>query len=135
MTFEQGGLMRGGSSDWEGGEDGPGYDSTYYCSGYTCRMKDMRRINDYTYILTVYDVVSEYPDGKEEIRDGIRFVYSGGCPFREGMIVTIYTPAAPLSAIPAAIRDMYETASARKVNDRMPCCVLVYGSGYNGFFE
>ena len=136
IEIHKDGTIQFESHDWDGGDSGPGYDSTYiYYAVCSCRYRDMKKINAYTYIFTVYDIVPRYEDGKEEIKDGVRYIYSGYCPFSDGMRITLYAKDTPAASIPAELREMYESAAAARVNATMPCCTLIYGSGYKGFFE
>ena len=135
MTIDWSGSLRSLSYDWDGGEDGPGYSGTYWNYGsYSCRFRDLKQINDYTYIFTVYDIVIEDHGVKEEIRNGIRYVYADGCPFTEGSIVTVYTKNTPASAIPEEILEMYWMATVEHVLSYTPCCMVIYGDGYRGWF-
>jgi RNA polymerase sigma-70 factor (ECF subfamily) len=130
------GTITGKSSDWDGGDSGPGYDSTYeYYAAYSCRFKDMKQINAYTYIFTVYDVASQFENGKVEIKDRIRYLYSDACPFHEDMKVTVYAKGTPVECIPKELWEMYEMAAAQQVYATMPSGILIYGSGSGGFFE
>lgn len=66
----------------------------------TGKFYDIKRINDYTYCMTMSDLDYEKEPGTEEIVDGVKYEYSTAYGLDEAKRVYLYTPDAPISELP-----------------------------------
>ena len=66
----------------------------------TGTFSDIKRINDYTYCMTMSELTYEKEPDTEEIKDNIKYIYSTAYGLAEAKRVYLYTPDAPISELP-----------------------------------
>ena len=96
LELEKDGTFRGDFHDSEMGVSGEGYVASYYTCKFTGRFENIRKINDYTYKMTLAGYETEEPEGKEWIEDEVRYIAWGPYGIEDGKEFIFYTPAFPI---------------------------------------
>ena len=91
LNINEDGTFKGYYSDSDMGDIGEGYpNGINYSSTFEGKFTTPKRINDYTYSISIEYIKLEKEAGTEEIKDGIKY---------------IYTPQAPLEELPEGFRS------------------------------
>ena len=100
ITLHKDGSFDGAYHDSDMGITGPGYpNGTIYTCEFTGRFTDFKKIDDYTYEMTLKDLTETTPTGTEEIIDEILYSYTGPSGFDGGTKFEFYLPGKPISEI------------------------------------
>ena len=101
FTLSADGSFAGDYHDSDMGDTGDGYPNGtfYYCDYYGQFTKPVKK-NDYTYTMEIENIETRYQEGKIEIKDGVKYVYSGPAGLEEAHDIYIYLPGAPLDELP-----------------------------------
>ncbi|MCH5303288.1 MAG: RNA polymerase sigma factor [Ruminococcus sp.] len=100
------GSFEGSFRDSNMGGNAPEYPyGTVYASDFSGHFDNVKKINDYTYSMTMTDIkYKEKPDTKE-ISNGYRFIYTTAYGLEKAKTIYIYTPDAPVSKLPDRYLD------------------------------
>lgn len=96
LTLNRDGTFEGGYSDTDMGDALP----TIYTSEFSGAFSDIRRVNDYTYIMTLNELDLEKTPGEEWYRDGAHIITSEPVGVELGETYLLYTPEAPTDVLP-----------------------------------
>lgn len=100
FTLYQDGSLEGNYHDSEMGEQGEGYPhGTIYTSDFQGSFYDISQINDYTYSMTLDEVIIQDEENKEWIEDKIRYVTVKPYGLENGKEFLLYTPDTPLEEL------------------------------------
>lgn len=100
------GTFKGHYNDSDMGDTGEGYpNGTRYSSKFEGKFTTPKKINDYTYSMSIESIKLEEEVGKEEILDGIRYIYSEPYGLDGAKEIYIYTPQAPVDELPEGFRS------------------------------
>lgn len=99
LELDDDGEFDGEYHDSEMGEFADNYpDGTVYFCDFEGRFEVARKLNDYSYSLSIANIRTENPVGTEEIRDKIRYVFSDPHGL-DGEEFILYTPETPVSEL------------------------------------
>ena len=133
LTLSQDGSFTGAFSDSEMGErDENEYpNGTVYVCNFSGQFKDIGKVNDYTYSMTLDSV--KVAEDEEKIEDGIR--YKAGAPsgMDSGTEIYFYTPDAPVSELPEAFLSWWQESADGSAT--LDCYAIYNKSADSGFFE
>lgn len=133
LTLSQDGSFTGAFSDSEMGErDENEYpNGTVYVCNFSGQFKDIKKVNDYTYSMTLDSV--KVSEDEEKIEDGIR--YKAGAPsgMDSGTEIYFYTPDAPVSELPEAFLSWWQESADESAT--LDCYAIYNKSADSGFFE
>lgn len=133
LTLSQDGSFTGAFSDSEMGErDENEYpNGTVYVCNFSGQFKDIKKVNDYTYSMTLDSV--KVSEDEEKIEDGIR--YKAGAPsgMDSGTEIYFYTPDAPVSELPEAFLSWWQESADGSAT--LDCYAIYNKSADSGFFE
>lgn len=133
LTLSQDGSFTGAFSDSEMGErDENEYpNGTVYVCNFSGQFKDIKKVNDYTYSMTLDSV--KVAEDEEKIEDGIR--YKAGAPsgMDSGTEIYFYTPDAPVSELPEAFLSWWQESADGSAT--LDCYAIYNKSADSGFFE
>ena len=105
LFFDTDGSFHGDFHDSEMGSTGPGYEyGTVYVCNFTGKCDRYEEISDGIYRLHIADLVYE-PEGKEEIEDEIRYIYSTPYGLENTEELIVYLPGVPLAQIEDGYMD------------------------------
>ena len=133
LTLSEDGSFTGAFSDSEMGErDENEYpNGTVYVCNFSGQFKDIKKVNDYTYSMTLDSV--KVAEDEEKIEDGIR--YKAGAPsgMDSGKEIYFYTPDAPVSELPEAFLSWWQESADGSAT--LDCYAIYNKSADSGFFE
>ena len=102
FTLKADGSFEGECSDSFWTEKTSSYpNGTVYICSFKGRFTEPQKVNSYTYKMTLSNIALKKNRGYEEIKNGIRYVYTASAPgFNEVKNMYIYTKGAPISNLP-----------------------------------
>ncbi len=108
LAFRGDGTFTGNYLDSDMGSFTDEYpDGTAYVCEFSGNFKNITKINDYTYSLTLDEVVTAKEFGEEWIEDSIRYIASPPYGIYDGREFFLYTPDAPVSELDEAFLGWY----------------------------
>lgn len=106
LKIEADGSFSGSYHDSDMGTTGEGYpDGTVYLCNFTGKFAPVQKVNDYTYKTKLEKLETKEKDGKEELADGMRFVYSTPYGLADAQDIYIYVKGAPADKLPQEYQD------------------------------
>lgn len=106
LNINEDGTFKGYYSDSDMGDTGDGYpNGINYSSTIEGKFTIPKRVNDYTYSLSIESIKLEKEVGSEEIIDGIKYIYSEPYGLNDAKEIYIYTTQAPLKGLPEGFRS------------------------------
>lgn len=101
LNINADGTFKGFFSDSDMGDTGEGYpNGIFYSSAFEGKFTTPKRVNDYTYSMSIEYIHLEKEAGSEEIIDGIRYIYCEPYGLDGAKEIYIYTPNAPIKELP-----------------------------------
>lgn len=133
LTLSQDGSFTGAFSDSEMGErDENEYpNGTVYVCNFSGQFKDIKKVNDYTYSMTLDSV--KVAEDDEKIEDGIRYKAGEPSGMDSGKEIYFYTPDAPVSELPEAFLSWWQESTDGSAT--LDCYAIYNKSADSGFFE
>ena len=133
LTLSQDGSFTGAFSDSEMGErDENEYpNGTVYVCNFSGQFKDIKKVNDYTYSMTLDSV--KVAEDDEKIEDGIRYKAGEPSGMDSGKEIYFYTPDAPVSELPEAFLSWGQESTDGSAT--LDCYAIYNKSADSGFFE
>jgi uncharacterized protein YecT (DUF1311 family) len=99
------GTFDGLYTDSEMGDIGESYpNGTYYVSEFSGRFENPAKEDDHTWMLEVAELTYAKPFG-EEVKDGVRYVYTEANGLAGAKTLELYAPGAPLAELPESYRS------------------------------
>ncbi len=106
LKIEADGSFTGSYHDSDMGTTGKDYpDGTVYLCDFSGKLAPAEKINDYTYKTRLEKLECKEKEGKEELADGMKFVYSTPYGLAEAEDIYIYIKGAPADKLPQEYRD------------------------------
>lgn len=106
LTINEDGTFAGEYHDSEMGDVGEDYPyGVVYSSTFEGKLTEPKKINDYTYSVSIEYLNLEKEIDNEEILDGIRYIYSEPYGINDAIEILIYTPEAPVKELPEEFRS------------------------------
>ena len=135
MMIDSDGGFAGEYHDSDMGVTGDGYPSgtQYYCA-FQGRFTPPVKINEYTYSTQISAIRYENEVGTEEIKDGIRYIYTDAYGLEDAEDILIYLPGAPLAELPQEYRSWvgyYDLSYTEETE--LPFCGLYNEAAECGF--
>ena len=127
------GSFTGAFSDSEMGErDENDYpNGTVYFCNFSGQFANIKKVNDYTYSMTLDSVVIDKE--ADRIEDGIRYKEGEPSGMDSGTEIYFYTPDAPVSELPAGFLSWWQIRSADATT--LGCYGIYNKSADAGFFQ
>ena len=101
LTLNKNGTFAGYFHDSNMGENGDEYpNGTVYISEFTGRFKNIEKVNDYSYKMTLVNLNTNEAIGKESIEEGTRYIYSEPYGIDGGTEFILYLPNTPIKELP-----------------------------------
>ncbi len=101
LYVEDDGSFEGVYTDSDMGSTGDDYpNGTCYISEFTGTFTAPKKVDEYTYSVEIQDLTLSKEPGKEEIRDGIKYIYSEPYGLDDAKELLFYLPGAPVKALP-----------------------------------
>ncbi len=126
LTLEADGSFTFSHSDTNMGERGEGYKATKYMNSGTGQFSGVTKVNDYTYSCTVTALACDNEPGTEIIdENGLRIKYTKADALTQDAVMTVYTPDAPVSALPEELFKWITIRTKSKDSDTLNCYVIV----------
>lgn len=95
------GTFEGHYYDSDMGDRGNGYpNGTQYDSEFKGKFSVPEQVNNYSYSMKVENVETDKMAGTEEIKDGVKYVYTEPVGIKDGAKLHIYIPGASVSSLP-----------------------------------
>lgn len=106
LNINEDGTFKGYYSDSDMGVTEEGYpNGINYSSTFEGKFTRPKKVNDYTYSMSIEYINLEKEVGSEEIIDGIKYIYSEPYGLNDAKEIYIYTPQAPLKELPEGFRS------------------------------
>ena len=101
MTIAEDGTFDGVYSDSDMGSYSDEYPNgtQYYCS-FSGKFTEPVKKEEYIYVTTIESISYDYPADTEEIKDGIRYIYSDAYGLDDPREILIYLPGMPIEELP-----------------------------------
>ncbi len=100
ITIKTDGSFTGYYLDSEAGTIGEGYpNGSAYTSTFSGKFTEIKKVNDYSYKMTLDEVQTEKAAGETWIEDGIRYIASGPHGLEESKTFMFYLPQTPVSSL------------------------------------
>ena len=98
FEIEKDGSFKGNYHDSDMGDTGENYENgTRYICGFSGNFTGLTKINDYTYEMKMENLTYEETPGKEEIADGVKYIYTDVYGLEGTDTFKVYLPGAPVS--------------------------------------
>lgn len=118
LNINEDGTFYGVYSDSEMGNIGEDYpQGTVYFSKFEGKFTTPKKVNEYTYSMTIEYIKLENEIGSEEIIDGIKYIYSEPYGINDAKEIYIYTPEAPIKELPEGFRNWVGYPDLNNVED------------------
>ncbi len=118
LSINKDGTFRGGYYDSDIGDTGEGYpNGTMYSSVFEGKFTRPKKVNDYTYSMSIESIKLKQEVGREEIIDGIRYIYSEPYGLDGAKEIYIYTPQAPIKELPESYRSWVSYMDLNEMTD------------------
>ena len=133
LTLSEDGSFTGAFSDLEMGErDENDYpNGTVYFCNFSGQFANIKKVNDYTYSMTLDSVVIDKE--ADRIEDGIRYKEGEPSGMDSGTEIYFYTPDAPVSELPDGFLSWWQTRSTDATT--LGCYGIYNKSADAGFFQ
>lgn len=133
LTLSEDGSFTGAFSDSEMGErDENDYpNGTVYFCNFSGQFANIKKVNDYTYSMTLDSVVIDKE--ADRIEDGIRYKEGEPSVMDSGTEIYFYTPDAPVSELPDGFLSWWQTRSTDATT--LGCYGIYNKSADAGFFQ
>lgn len=106
LSIAADGSFTGSYHDSDMGTTGANYpNGTVYLCDFTGKFGSVEKVNDYTYKTTIEKLESKEKEGKEEISDGMKFVYSTPYGLSDAEDIYIYMKGAPSDKLPQEYQE------------------------------
>lgn len=106
LNINEDGTFKGYYSDSDMGITGEDYPyGINYSSTFEGKFTTPKKVNDYTYSMSIESIKVEKEVGSEEIIDGIKYIYSEPYGLNDAKEIYIYTPKAPIKELPEGFRS------------------------------
>ena len=101
ITIAEDGTFRGSYHDSDMGDGSEEYPNgtQYYCS-FQGKFTEPVQTEEFIYSTSIESISYDYPTGTEEIKDGIRYVYSDAYGLDNPKEILIYLPGMPIDELP-----------------------------------
>lgn len=101
LTVHADGTFEGHYYDMDMGDTGnKNPNGTQYDCEFNGKFSTPEEADDYSYSMKIVNIETEKKDGTEEIKDGIKYVYTKPAGISEGASVYLYIPGTPVSMLP-----------------------------------
>ena len=112
LVIESDGTFSGSYHDTDAGISGNGYpNGTMYRCDFTGMFTIPKKLNDYTYSMQIKSLKASQPEGKEEIIDGQKIIYTDTAYGLDGAKdIYIYFPGTPVSRLPEGFLSWVDMA-------------------------
>lgn len=118
LNISEDGTFNGYYSDSNMGDSGEDYpNGTKYSSTFEGEFTTPKRVNEYTYSMSVKSIKLEKEVGSEEIIDGIKYIYSEPHGLADAKEIHIYTNKAPIKELPEGFRSWVGYMELSDIND------------------
>ena len=98
FEIEKDGSFKGNYHDSDMGDTEENYENgTRYICGFSGNFTGLTKINDYTYEMKMENLTYEETPGKEEIADGVKYIYTDVYGLEGTDTFKVYLPGAPVS--------------------------------------
>lgn len=111
LTMNRDGSFEGSYHDSDMGDTGEGYpNGTIYICAFKGRFDEIKKINEYTYSMTLGEITTENGTDETWIEDDILWVASGPYGLEDGKEFLFYTPGAPMKELPEEFLSWWQYA-------------------------
>lgn len=118
LTIYEDGTFSGYYNDSDMGDIGEEYpNGTNYSCIFDGKFTTPKRVNDYTYSMTIEAISLVNEAGTEEIVEGIRYIYSEPYGLENAKEIYIYTTKAPIKELPEGFRNWAGYMGLNDVNE------------------
>lgn len=106
LNINADGTFHGSYTDSDMGDTGEDYpNGIVYSSTFEGKFTTPKKVNDYTYSVSIEFMKLEKKAGNEEIIDGIKYIYTQPYGLEDAKEIHIYTPQAPIKELPEGYRS------------------------------
>lgn len=137
LTLNKNGTFSGYYHNSDMGDSGEGYpNGTIYICEFTGIFKNIEKINDYSYKMTIINVNTKETIGKESIEDGVRFIASEPAGIHGGTEFVLYLPNTPINELPEEFLYWWPLRYEHNNNpkDTLSCYGILNVATNDGFF-
>ena len=132
LKLKNDGSFTGEYKDYELGIGGNGYDSTILMNNFSGKFTGLKKINDYTYQMSMSALKYTYKLGTSKIVDRTRYEYITADAVDGGKTCYIYKKGAPLSSLPREFVDSVITTVKRPTILPFNGIYIVDKTGFKG---
>ncbi len=139
LTLHADGSFEGSFHDSDMGDTGDGYpNGTVYISQFSGQFDHVRKIDEYTYLLSLTELICEDAPEGERIEDEIRYVFESPYGLDTGKVYLFYLPGKPLAEMDEEAVNWYTMPRSIHEDDRpdtLPCYGFYSPAAETAFFS
>ncbi len=134
MTINADGTFSGNYHDSDMGDTGDQYPNgtMYYCD-FKGNFGELTRVDDYTYRTELKSIELADTPETEEIKDGVKYVYTTAYGLDDAKDVYFYLPGKPVSELPEAFVSWVQMTSDLEENGKITIYGMYNETAENGF--
>lgn len=118
LTVNEDGTFEGEYHDSEMGEIGKDYpNGVYYLCDFTGKFTEPEKVDDYTYSVRIESIELDEKAQTEEIKDGMKYIYSEPYGLDEAEEILIYMPGIALKELPEGYRNWVGYSNLEEAKD------------------
>ncbi len=139
LTLSEDGTFEGNFHDSDMGDTGEGYEhGTVYVSDFTGRFDHVRKIDDFTYLVSLAEITVAQEGEENWIEDDIRYVASAPYGIDQGKLYIFYMPGKPIAEMDEEAVDWYRMPRGLyedTIPEVLPCYGIYTKSAGTAFFS
>ena len=137
ITLNPDGSFKGTYNDSEMGSNGETYpNGTVYTCEFSGKFEEIKKVNDYTYTMTLAEVTTEKKEGEEWIEDQILYIAAGPYGLEDGKEFLLYTPETPIKELSEGFLNWWPKRYSQEEQplEKLSCYGIYSKETENGFF-
>ena len=104
LTLQPDGSFTGQYTDWDAGGDPSQYpNGIYQICTFSGTFKDLRQLDETTYVMTLDTLTAQETEGEEWTEDGILYIGSAPYGLEGGSEFQLYAPASSTDGLPESV--------------------------------
>lgn len=136
LTVNEDGSFEGAFHDSNMGEDGVGYpNGTVYICSFSGKFAEPEYVNEFTYVTKIEEMTYDETPDKEEIIDGVRYVYSEPYGLSGAQDIYFYMPGTPLKNLPEGYLDWVRYMTLEEDAEILPYYGIYNEAEEEGFYS
>ena len=135
VTLNPDKIFSGEYKEYRADATGDNYkNGTMYVSTFTGRFEEIKKMNDYSYLLTLDDVGTGQKKGTERIENDLRYYSIEAVGFTDSGVFMLYTPDTPIENLPKEFLKQWPKKDNKKLKT-LSCYAIMNMATKKGYFS